>query len=109
MSQQVPVGAVAGQTLTINLGQQACLIELRTMGLGADAHLYFTLTVGGAPVVTTRVCRNLQRLLLDAQYRGFHGDFVFIDTQGDADPVYTGLGTRWVLVYLLASELPISS
>ena len=106
MSQQIPLGAVAGQTFSINLGNQACLIELRTLGLGVDAHLYFSLTVSGSPIVTTRVCRNRQRLLLDAQYRGFQGDFMFIDTQGDTDPAYTGLGTRYVLVYILQAELP---
>ncbi len=105
MSQTIPTPAVPSSTLTINLASQSCQIELRTLGLDTDAHLYFSLSVAGVPIVTTRVCRNLQRLLLDAKYKGFQGDFAFIDTQGDADPVYTGLGTRWVLVYLLASEL----
>lgn len=105
MSQTIPTPAVPSSTLTINLAQQSCQIELRTLGLDVDAHLYFSLSVAGTPIVTTRVCRNKQRLLLDAKYQGFQGDFAFIDTQGDADPVYTGLGTRWVLVYLLASEL----
>lgn len=102
----MPAVAIATQTMSVNLGGQACLIELRTLGLGADAHLYFTLTVAGVPIVTTRICRNLQRLLEDAGYQGFAGDFMFIDTQGDTDPVYTGLGGRYELLYLLASELP---
>lgn len=109
MSQQVTLGVVASQTVTINLNNQACLIELRTMGLDPDAHLYFSLTLAGAPVVTTRVCRNVQRLLADAQYRGFQGDFMFIDTQGDTDPVYTGFGSRYVLVYIPPEELPVST
>lgn len=109
MSQQVQLGAVASQTVTINLNQQSCLIELRTLGLDDDAHLFFSLTLAGTPIVTTRVARNLQRLLIDAQYRGFQGDFMFIDTQGDTDPVYTGLNTRYVLVYIPPDELPVST
>jgi len=106
MSQEITLGVVPSQTLTINLNNQACLIELRTLGLDADAHLFFSLTLAGTPIVTTRVCRNLQRLLVDAQYRGFQGDFMFIDTQGDTDPVYTGFGSRYVLVYIPPDELP---
>ena len=106
MSQSVPLTAKASQTLSINLGNQACQIAIYTLGLDEDAHLYMDLSVGTTPIVTTRICRNVQRLLEDTQYRGFQGDFMFIDTQGDTDPVYTGLGTRYELLYLLPSELP---
>lgn len=87
----VPLAVVPSQTLVITLGEQPAQIALRTMGL----HLYFTLE----GVVTNRICRNEQRLLVDAKYRGFLGDFAFIDTQGDTDPVFTGFGTRYQLVY----------
>jgi len=43
---------------------------------------------------------------VDAQYREFQGDFMFIDTQGDSDPVYTGFESRYVLVYIPPDELP---
>ncbi len=33
-------------------------------------------------------------------YLGFIGDLLFIDTQGTSDPDYTGLGTRYFLVYV---------
>lgn len=106
MSQQVPLAAVPSQTFSINLGSQACQIELRTLGLDADAMLYFSLSVGATPIVKTRICRNVQRLLEDAQYQGFQGDFMFVDTQGDTDPAYAGLGSRYQLLYVLPSELP---
>jgi hypothetical protein len=38
-------------------------------------------------------------------YLGFIGDLSFTDTQGTSDPVYTGLGSRFVLLYLEASDL----
>lgn len=111
MSQQVPTAAVASQTLSLNLDNQACQIALYTLGVGSPdavssgAKLYFDLQVGGQYVVRTRICRNLQRILLDAGYQGFQGDFVFIDTQGDTDPTYLGLGVRYFLVFFSADEL----
>jgi hypothetical protein len=30
---------------------------------------------------------------------------VFFDTQGRSDPVYAGLGTRWVLLYLDSADV----
>ena len=106
MSLEIPVIAEPSQTMSVNLSQQSCLIALRTLGLAEDAHLYFTLTVAGVPVVTNRICRNVQRILEDAGYHGFQGDFMFIDQQGDTDPAYPDLGTRYVLLYLLPAELP---
>lgn len=106
MSVHIPLRAEPTQTLTVTLGGQSCQIELRTNG--PTLPLFFTLTVGGSAVATTRICRNLQRLLLDSQYHGFAGDFVFKDSQGDTDPVYTGLDSRYRLYYLAATELPTS-
>lgn len=116
MSQEVPLSPVASQTLSINLGGQACQIAVYTLGIGADAHLYFDLSVGTIPIVTGRVCRNLQQILADAEYRGFQGDFMFVDNQATAgnalqtgvDPVYTGLGSRFELAYLTAAEMAAS-
>lgn len=116
MSQEVPLSATASQTLSINLGGQPCQIALQTLGLGQDAHLYFSLSVSGSPIVTNRVCRNLQLLLADAQYYGFQGGFMFVDNQAvvgqelqtGVDPFYQGLGTQFELVYLTAAEMATS-
>lgn len=96
----VPLSAVPSQTLAITLNKQACRISLRTNG----NNMYFDLVVGTEPIVTSKICRNKQRLLLGVKYRGFLGDFVFVDTQGDEQPVYTGLNTRWLLYYLAVDE-----
>ena len=103
--QVIPLTPVPAQNVSIVLNGQNCALAFRTR-LG---NLYCTLSVGGVPVITNRICRNLGRLLLDAQYQGFIGDIAFIDTQGDIetgqDPVFTGLGSRFVCAYLLPSEL----
>jgi hypothetical protein len=94
-TQTVPLAAVPSQTLAIVLNGQNCEITLTTLSTG----LFFSLTADGTPICLFTVCRNLARLLLDRGYLGFVGDFVFVDTRGVDDPDYTGLGTRWLLVY----------
>lgn len=96
----IPLQAAPSQTLAVTLARQAAQIALRTN----NGKLYFDLSLNGEYIVRTRICRNFQRLLLDAQYRGFKGDFMFVDLQGVDDPVYTGLNTRFLLVYLADGE-----
>jgi len=100
---QVPLQPVPNQTLAITLARQAAQIALRQNG----ANIYFDLLLNNEYIVRTRICRDRQRLLLDAAYKGFVGDFVFIDTQGEDNPSYRGLGgvgSRFQLIYLEAGE-----
>lgn len=99
---QIPLSAVPTQTLAVILNRQPAEIELRQNG----DNLYFSLLLNQVPIVTTRICRDIQLLLVDARYRGFRGDFMFIDLQGTSDPNYRGLGTRFLLVYLTPDEVP---
>lgn len=96
MSRQIPLSAIPSQTANVTLDGQVARITVRTIG----SFLYFSLD----GVVTNRICRNRQRLLVDAQYHGFVGDFEFVDTQGDSDPQYPGLADRFMLVYFSAGE-----
>lgn len=97
---QVPLSVVPSQSLSIRLGGQPCQIAVRQNG----PFLYFSLSVNNSPIVTYRMCQNRQRLLIDAKYRGFIGEFMFIDAAGDDPPNYLGLGTRWSLFYLTPDE-----
>lgn len=97
---RVPLFANPDQTLAITLAGQACEIALRQNG----DNMYFDLTVNGVDIVLTRIVRNKQLLCLDARYRPFVGDFLFLDTQGDTQPVYTGLDSRYVLYYIEATD-----
>jgi hypothetical protein len=98
--QLVPIIDAYSQTLTITLGGQSCRIDLRTRSTGLYCDLYVndTLIIGGV------ACRNLKRIVIDA-YLGFVGDLMFSDTQGDEDPSSPGLGTRFLLFYVEASDL----
>lgn len=105
MSQHIPLAAISAQTLSVVLDGQNCQISLRTIG----ASLYFYLTVDNVPILKTCVCRNRTRMLLAAGYFKFRGDFVFVDTQpstgGEQQPDYTGLDSRYVLLYLTQAEV----
>ena len=67
--------------------------------------LLFDLTVNGVVITTAALCLNLKRLLINRQYMGIIGDFMFVDTQGENDPQYSGLGSRYQLLYLEQSDL----
>ena len=102
MSVQIPLAAVPSQRLSVPaLGGQDSQINVYQRG---DS-LYFDLFLDGVPIVTTKACRNEVRMLLAAGYLGYRGDFVFLDTRGDESPHFSGLGTRWFLVYLTADEV----
>lgn len=118
--QIVPLAPNANQTLQIVLAGQNCAIALDTLDgyavtdntdfSGSQQYLAFTLDVSGVSITRTQNCLNLKRLLINRQYLGFVGDFMFVDTQpdpitGPADPQWAGLGTRWQLMYLEASDL----
>lgn len=113
--QVVPLNAVPAQTQQITLNGQPCQISVYTKSGYAysdvpeftvpNTNLYFDLTVGGVTITTTAIGLNAVRLLRNREYLGFAGDFMFIDTEGSADPVYTGLGTRWLLLYLTPDDI----
>lgn len=95
----VPVSALPAQSFSVVLGEQACAIRLTQKTTG----LFMDLSVAGTEVVTGAICRDMVGVVRQA-YLGFKGDLVFMDTQGSADPEYTGLGTRFVLMYLETSD-----
>lgn len=97
----VPTSPVPNQTMTVTLGGQVCQIDL----LQKPSGLYMNLYVNNTVIIQGVICQNINRIVRDL-YLGFIGDFFFNDAQGLTDPYYTGLGTRYELVYLAADELP---
>lgn len=92
---EVPLAALPSQTVNVTLGPQACTIDVYQTDFG----LFISLYVQDALVIGGVVCRNTVKIVRDL-YLGFVGDLAFFDTQGTADPDYTGLGDRFVLTYL---------
>lgn len=98
----VPVQAVPNQTFAILLANQACQITLSTRLNG----LFMDLVVGNVPVRNGVICQD-RNPILRFSYLGFIGDFWFLDSQGTSDPVYTGLGSRYLFEYLEAADVAL--
>lgn len=99
---QIPIRPVASQILTVQLAKQPCRIEISQKSTGLFLNLY----VNDALIIGGVICQNANRIVR-SKYLGFIGDLAFFDTQEGVtdDPYYTGLGSRWVMNYLEASEL----
>lgn len=101
--QVIPLSAIASQALSVGLGSAIVDLDIyqKSTGLFAD------ITVNDATILTGVICLTGARLVQDA-YLGFPGDLMFIDMQASvgepgrdyADPDYTGLGDRFVLLWL---------
>ena len=93
--QVIPLAATPNQTMKCVLGGQYCTIRLMTTSAG----LLIDVLVNESPVVQGVLCLDQNRLIR-YPYLGFVGDLVFVDTQGSQDPEYSGLGSRYQLLYL---------
>lgn len=98
--QLIPIQSKPSQVTSIVLANQNCQISLYSKSTG----IFFDLIVNDVTILSTRIVRNAVPLVRQ-KYLGFVGDLVVIDTQGKSDPEYMGLGTRYLLYYLEASDL----
>lgn len=111
--QTVPLTPVPSQTVTAVLNGQSVTLSIYQLGFPPVAELYCDMSSNGTPIVNCRKARAFSGsstesapfMLLDSAYWGFQGDLLFIDTQGDEDPQFSGLGSRWQLVYYTPDDL----
>lgn len=97
--QQIPLQPIPSQIVKTVVGGQNCEMLIYQK----DQGLFFNLNANGSDVVDGIICENANPLVC-IQYNGFQGNFFFIDTQGNSDPNYAGLGTRFNLIYITAAE-----
>ena len=98
--QSVPLTSNPSQTLTTTLNGQICQINIYQKAYGLFCDLY----VSGNLIIAGVIAENINRIVRSV-YLGFQGDLFFYDTQGKDNPYYTGLGTRWELIYITPDEL----
>ena len=99
----VPLQEVPNQTLQCQLAQQAFTLNIYQFAYG----LFMDVLVDNVPIISGVICLNNNRIVR-SKYLGFDGDFVFIDalsSTAPTDPIYTGLGTQYLLVYLEEADL----
>ena len=96
----IPIIDEPSQTLNAQMAGQSCRINLyqKSTGFFCDLYVSDTLIVGGV------ICENLNRIVRST-YLGFTGDLMMMDTQGTDDPSTPGIGSRFLLCYLEASDL----
>lgn len=90
----IPLVATPSQTLNVQLGPQACRIDVRQRRTGLFVDLY----VQDVAVFLGVKALNRNKLVRD-EYLDFTGDLFFIDTQGSDDPSYDGLADRFLFVW----------
>lgn len=90
----IPVSKNPFQTFRININNQNCTIELMQKRTG----LFLSLAVDDTFLIRTVICENINPLVLYKHIK-FVGNLFFIDTEGNSDPDFKGLGDRFVLVY----------
>lgn len=103
--QIVPVNPVPSQQIKTVLDNQIVNLSIYQLRYG----MFMDVTVNGILEIGGVICQNLNRIIrsqyLNAEV-GFDGDFIWLDTlsQG-SDPVYPGLGSQFLLLYLSSSDL----
>ncbi len=107
----IPTQPIPAQSISVTLANQACRINLYSKTAHFDptygtpsAVLFCDLYVTDTLILAAVPCWNGNRIVRDT-YLGFAGDLAIFDTAGTSDPQYTGLGSRWQLVYLTTADL----
>jgi hypothetical protein len=95
---QIPLQSVPAQQLQCVLSNQNCQISIYQKEQG----MFVDLNSNGVDISTSVLALN--GVALTCNYSGFVGNLLIIDTQGLSDPDYTGLGSRFQLVYLTEAE-----
>ena len=94
MNYTIPLVATPSQTLTVQLGDQSCRINVRQRRTGLFVDLY----VRDVAIFEGVKALDRCKLVRDA-YLDFTGELFFADTQGASDPDYTGLDGRFLFIW----------
>lgn len=90
----IPVSQNPNQSFQTNIEGKMVEIHLYIRA----RNLFMDLSVDGETCFNGKICRN--RSKIDRFKEKLNGYFMFIDTDGDLDPYYTGLNERWFLLYV---------
>ena len=103
----IPVQAVPSQTLQTTVGGQDCTLNINQLD---QYGLFMDVLVNGDVICQGIICENAN-LIVRYAYLGFIGDFAWFDTYAGvtetqpSNPVYTGIGAQYVLMYLDPSDV----
>lgn len=92
---EVPLQATESQTITILLNNQNCQINIYQKSTG----LYLDLFKDNNVIIRTRLCVDRIPIIRNCS-SGFVGELYFVDSSGNQNPDYLGLGTNFRLYYV---------
>lgn len=102
--QEIPLRATGNQTLQVVLEGQNCSLRLYTRNLSDGVEtLFCDLSIDQEPVFYGCPCLDGLPMPLYA-WLGMTGQLVFVDMEGDEAPRWSGLGSRWKLLYMSPAE-----
>jgi len=96
----IPLKPLPSQVLNVVLNNQNCQIKIyqKFYGLFIDLYINDVIIIGGV------IAEDRNRIVRSI-YLGFIGDLAFVDTQGQSNPEYSGLGDRFFLAYFDSDEV----
>lgn len=96
---EIPLSPIPNQRFSATLNGQSCTIELRQIGPAMMVSLWLDDQV----IYQNSICGSKCRL---GQFDNnvFSGALFFVDTLGETDPVFTGLGERYKFYYVSADD-----
>lgn len=90
----IPLSQIPNQIVSAVVNDQAFQIEVRQLG----GSIFTTTTVDGELIASTvRAVANGS--ITPWPSSAVNTQVIWVDTQGEDDPQYTGLGDRWVLAF----------
>lgn len=108
MVYRIPLIAVPSQDLEVTLNNQRIglhIFQKTAPPFALSTALYMNVELNGDVILNGIICQNGNRIVRD-DYLGFSGDLGFYDTTGlKRDPVWTGLGTEYILLWFSPEEL----
>ena len=96
---KIPLQPVPSQTVCVVLAGQRTQIFVYQKPQGV-----FVDTNANGVDISAGVLAHNSVPLVTRDYAGFVGNLMFQDAHGTADPDYTGIGSRFVLLYLSDTE-----
>lgn len=97
--QKINISPLPAQTFNIVLDGQNCTISL----YWRQTRLYLDLNVGATEICRGAICQN-RADIMQSPSPDFSGTLHFFDLEGEQAPHYSGLNSRWLLLYLAAGE-----
>ena len=96
---EIPLQQIPAQITKVVLSNQNCQLFIYAKQQG----VFVDVAVDDTDIVNCVIARNMVPLVC-REYTGFAGNLIFVDNQESSDPLYTGFGDRFSLIYVTAEE-----